>query len=197
MKPPRILPAEEARLDPPECNVNADCGERAHAEMTCFHDGSCMPICEAHWADCNHDYTDGCETPTKHPHYCDGDPRIEAEKRPSPDAMFVPVGSPEGPGKMSPAAFDRGLGVFDVDLMNCYSASLAKRPMLDGAFEFAITVTKSGCLQWTLTNKDIDEPDLQHCVESIFARVRFGRAPKGGAVTFVYKAIFSAGLPGE
>ncbi|MEY4577588.1 MAG: hypothetical protein RL701_2291 [Pseudomonadota bacterium] len=28
----------------------------------CISGGLCATVCSDHWADCNHDYTDGCET---------------------------------------------------------------------------------------------------------------------------------------
>jgi hypothetical protein len=150
-----------------------------------------MPICERHWADCNGDPTDGCETATTHPLYCDGDPRIEAAREPV--IGFSPSGDPRGPGTFSAAALSRALGRWKPELARCYREVLADVPGVAGLVSYEITIDAGGCLKTRFARSTTHNPRLDHCVQEFLNRVRLSSAPESGEVTRMWDVVFYAG----
>lgn len=186
-----IRSGDDQPVDPPECAKNGDCGARPHAEMTCFHDQSCMPLCQEHWGDCNHDYRDGCETPIKHPTYCDGDPRINASSPPS--VTFFPEGEKEGPGQFYDASLDRSLGRSRPQLEECYQQVLASTPRLKAVMRYRLHLSEGGCVSGTLIKSDVKSKELETCMARFLKSVRLQAVPEGGSVVYTYDVAFVAG----
>jgi hypothetical protein len=184
-RPAWIRPAvPEAKVDPPQCSVNADCGERPHAEMTCFHDASCMPVCEKHWGDCNRDYRDGCEEAIEHPVYCAGDPRIAEEASSKPLVEFSLREQSGGHGSFDAPTLRRGLARVEPQLLACYQGVLARAPELEGKLSYRLTLGERGCIAAKLFAGDVRSQDLEACVLAALADVRLPAGPRGGTVTF-------------
>jgi hypothetical protein len=186
----RILP-DGHPPEHPECMESADCGERAHAvRMMCIAGYVCEPACADHWADCNKDYRDGCETPSEDGR-CEGDETIATD----PVAAISCMRESSLPGPYDcnhfTSAADDGTSALD----KCYQRVLRAQPGAEGTVDFAVTVASDGHVtEIVFLASESSNAALQACARSAISDllVRSGTSAQIAA-TYPVRAVFVAG----
>jgi hypothetical protein len=183
----RVLRTREA--NPLQCKVPRDCGVRPHVvDFWCLH-GFCLPGCEEHWGNCNRDYLDGCETPIKHPVFCDGDERINPAYGTFASTFLDGVGT--GPGRFDDMDFARAMDDQSDQLDKCYKEVLNHQPALESSLRYEFTLGENGkIIKTKLVKNDPGSDPLQACVANIIERLHFDPGPVGGSVTYKYRINF-------
>lgn len=186
----RVLP--DGRLPPhPECLESADCGERPHAVRTmCIAGYVCEAACAEHWADCNKDYRDGCETPSRDGR-CEGDEVFVSD----PLASIGCVRESSLPEPYDCDLFTSSARESTDALDECYNRALRTQPGVEGALDFAVTVAPDGHVsKIVFLGPESSNSALRECAQ---AAIRDSRGQDGSAAqisaTYPVRAVFVAG----
>ena len=157
--------------------------------MMCIAGYVCEPVCADHWADCNKDYRDGCETPSEDGR-CAGDEARATDPLASIDCMRESSLSEPYDCDVFAAAEEAATAA----LAACYHRVLQAQPRAEDVVDYAVTVEPSGSVS-TITKLGAESSNsaLEDCARSAIQAVRLRNDGTARvAVTYPVRAVFVA-----
>ena len=150
----------------------------------------CQPACAEHWADCNKDYRDGCETPSEDGR-CEGDAVVVSD----PLASITCMRESSLPDPYDCDVFSAAARAATAGLDECYRRALQVHPGVEDAVDFAVTVAPDGQVsKVAFLASESSIPALHECARSSIEGLRVhsdGTAQI--AATYPVRAVFVAG----
>lgn len=183
----RVLP-DGHPPEHPECRESADCGERPNTQRTmCIAGHVCEPACAARWADCNRDYRDACETPSKDGR-CKGDEAFVTDPLVFLSCVRESSLSEHCDCDLLTPATHAPAKALDA----CYRRVLSGQPGAEDTIDFAVTVNSDGRVsEVKLLASESTNAALQACARDAIEdlHVRSDKSAQVGA-TYPVRAVF-------
>lgn len=178
------------RQEPVQCRESEDCGERPHTQrMMCMEGGLCQTACAEHWADCNKDYRDGCESATDDDQCGRGEPA-----RTDPLASVTCMRESLLSEPYDCNLFEDAADGASEALSACYRRVLSSQPRAEDAFTFAVTVGRDGRVERVaLLQSDAANDALQACAFQALSSVHVRGRAEVIAATYPCRAVFTPG----